>query len=248
MKITSTAILLFITSFIWAQQKVYFTKDFKELPSPTNATYYTVYEPNGKETIRTTFYINDSIYSKDYFSNYKKREIDGTSERWYPNGKKESLAIYVKGKQEGLQTRYYESGKIKRVENYKNGEFVDGKCFDENETEIAFFPYYIKPEFPGGEKAFYDFIASDFKKPNNSIGQVIIGFSVELDGTLNHFEVIKSVNKEIDLAVIKTLARSPKWLPGKIDGKAIVMKYKIPITVEAFEGKQSKNVRTKMED
>lgn len=77
---------------------------------------------------------------------------------------------------------------------------------------------------------------------------MIIGFSVELDGTLNHFEVIKSVNKEIDLAVIKTLARSPKWIPGKIDGKAIVMKYKIPITVESFEGKQSKNVRTKMED
>lgn len=132
MKIITTAILLFITSFMWAQQKVYFNEDFKELPSQTNATYYTVYEPNGKGTIRTTYYINDSIYSKDYFSNYKKREIDGTSERWYANGKKEYLAIYVKGKQEGPQTRYYESGKIKRVENYKNGEFVDGKCFDEN--------------------------------------------------------------------------------------------------------------------
>ena len=231
----------------YAQKKIYFTEVFKELPTQSNATYYSIYEPKGKGTLRTTFYINDSIYSKDYFSNYKKREIDGTSERWYPNGKKESLAIYLKGKQEGSQTRYYESGKIKRIENYKNGEFVDGKCFDENETEIAFYPYHIKAEFPGGEKAFYDFIASDFKKPNNSFGQVIIGFSVELDGTLNHFEVIKSVNKEIDLAVIKTLVRSPKWLPGKIDGKTIVTKHKLPITLHAFEGKQKKIGRTKME-
>lgn len=244
-------LLLFVllsSATFYAQKKVYFTEDFKELPFAENAIYYTIYEPNGKGTVRTTFYINDNIYSKDYFSNYKKREIDGTSERWYPNGKREALAIYVKGKQEGPQTRYYESGKIKRVENYKNGDFVDGKCYDENETEIAFFPYYIKAEFTGGEKAFYDFIASDFKKPNNSVGQVIIGFSVELDGTLNHFEVIKSVNKEIDLAVIKTLVRSPKWLPGKIDGKASVTKHKLPITLQSFEGKQSKIVRTKMED
>lgn len=238
MKITASAILLFITTFIWAQQKVYFTKDFKELPSQSNATYYNIYEPNGKGTIRTTFYINDSIYSKDYFSNYKKRQIDGTSERWHPNGKRESLAIYVKGKQEGPQTRYYESGKIKRIENYKNGEFVDGKCFDENETEIAFFPYYVKPEFPGGNKAFYDFISSNFRAPNNSMGEVIIGFSVELDGTLNHFEVIKSVNKQIDLAVIKTLVKCPKWIPGKIDGKAVVIKYKIPINIQDLNNNQ----------
>ncbi|WP_158728015.1 MULTISPECIES: hypothetical protein [unclassified Flavobacterium] len=69
-----------------------------------------------------------------------------------------------------------------------------------------------------------------------------------MDGSLNHFEVIKSINKEIDLAVIKTLVRSPKWLAGKIDGKAIVTKHKLPITLQLFEEKQSKIVRTKMED
>lgn len=231
MKITTTAILLFITSFIWAQQKVYFTKEFKELPSQTNATYYTIYEPNGKGTIRTTFYINDSIYSKDYFSNYKKREIDGTSERWYPNGKKESLAIFVKGKQEGPQTRYYESGKVKRIENFLNGSFVDGKCFDENETEIAFFPYYIKPEFPGGKEAFFSYLDQNFKSVNNRLGEVILEFSVELDGSLNHFEVIKSVKKEIDLAVIKTLVKGPKWIPGKVDGKVTAIKHKLSISI-----------------
>ncbi|MBG6187535.1 energy transducer TonB [Flavobacterium sp. CAN_S2] len=230
-------VLLSCTIF-YAQKKVYFTEDFKELPSSDNAIYYTIYEPNGKGTIRTTFYINDSIYSKDYFSNYKKRQIDGASERWHPNGKRESFAIYVKGKQEGIQTRYFENGQVKRTENFKNGEFVDGKCFDENGAEIAFFPYYIKPEFPGGNKAFYDFISSNFKAPNNSIGEVIIGFSVELDGTLNHFEVIKSVNKQIDLAVIKTLVKCPKWIPGKIDGKAVVIKYKIPINIQDLNNNQ----------
>jgi hypothetical protein len=52
-----------------------------------------------------------------------------------------------------------------------------------------------------------------------------------LDGTLNHFEVIKSVNKQIDLAVIKTLVKGPKWIPGKIDGKASAIKHKVSINI-----------------
>jgi protein TonB len=43
-------------------------------------------------------------------------------------------------------TLYYENSQIKRIENYKNDEFIDGKCFDENGTEITF-SYYIKPNF-----------------------------------------------------------------------------------------------------
>lgn len=215
----------------YAEKKVYFTADFKELPSEYNATYYSIYEPEGKGTVRTTFFINDSIYSKDYFSNYKRREMNGTSERWYPSGKKESLAIYIKGKQEGIQTRYYENGTIKRNENFKNGKFVDGKCFNEDGAEIEFFPYYVKPEFPGGIKVFYDYVAKNFKSPNNGKGEIRIEFYVELDGTLNHFKVLKSINKEIDLSAIRLLVNSPKWIPGKIDGKDARMKLGIPINI-----------------
>ena len=66
----------------------------------------------------------------------KKRILNGTSEKRYKNGAKELLAIYVTGKQEGIQTRYFENGQVKRIENFKNRKFVDGKCFDENRTEI----------------------------------------------------------------------------------------------------------------
>ena len=226
-------LLLFVLSSasFYAEKKVYFTADFKELPSEYNATYYSIYEPEGKGTVRTTFFINDSIYSKDYFSNYKRREMNGTSERWYPSGKKESLAIYIKGKQEGIQTRYYENGTIKRNENFKNGKFVDGKCFNEDGAEIEFFPYYVKPEFPGGIKVFYDYVAKNFKSPNNGKGEIRIEFYVELDGTLNHFKVLKSINKEIDLSAIRLLVNSPKWIPGKIDGKDARMKLGIPINI-----------------
>ena len=68
-------------------------------------------------------------------------------------------------------------------------------------------------------KWYYNYITCNFKTPNNSKGEIIFGFFVEINGTLNDFEIIKSINKEIDLAVIRLLVKSPKWTPGKIDGK-----------------------------
>lgn len=223
---------LFSSLQFFAQEKVYFTEDFKELPSADNAIYYSIYEESQEGTLRSTYYLDNTVYSKDHFSNYKRRILNGTSEKWYRNGAKEMLAIYSKGKQEGIQTRYFENSQIKRTENYKNGEFVDGKCFDENGAEIEFFPYYVKPEFPGGMKAFYDYVAKNFKSPNSSRGEIRIGFYVELDGTLNHFEVLKSINKEMDLSAIRLLVNSPKWIPGKIDGKEARVKFGLPITVQ----------------
>jgi hypothetical protein len=223
--------VLFCSIHFYAQKRIYFTEDFKELPSVENATYYSIYEDNVEGTQRTTYYIDNTIYKRDQFSNYKKRILNGTSESWYKNGAKQTLSIYIKGKQEGIQTRYFENGQVKRTENFKNGKFVDGKCFDENGTEIDFFPYYVKPEFPGGMKAFYDYVANNFKSPNSGRGEIKIGFYVELDGTLNHFEVVKSINKEMDLSAIRLLVNSPRWIPGKIDGKEARVKFGIPINV-----------------
>jgi len=132
-------VVLFWSLQFFAQKKVYFTEDFKELPSADNAIYYSIYEDKPEGTLRTTYYLDSAVYSKDEFSNYKRRILNGTSERWYKNGAREILAIYVKGKQEGVQTRYFENGQIKRTENFKKGKFVDGKCFDEHGAKIVFF-------------------------------------------------------------------------------------------------------------
>ena len=224
-------VLLSSISF-YAQKKVYFTEYFKELPSADNAVYYTIYEESPEGTLRITYYLDNSLFSKDYYSNYKRRILNGTSERWYKNGAKEMLAIYSKGKQEGIQTRYFENGQIKRTENYKNGEFVDGKCFDENGTEIKFFPYYVNPEFPGGIKAFYKYIVQNFKSPNNARGKIKVTFVVELDGKLTDFEIIEGINYDMNVEAVRVLFDSPKWIPGKIDGKDARVKFGLPITIQ----------------
>ncbi|TDE03526.1 energy transducer TonB [Flavobacterium hiemivividum] len=224
--------LFLISSTFYSQEKVYFTEDFKELPTAEKAVYYSTYEELEKGTQRTTYFIDGTKRNSDFFSNYRKRVKEGSSIEWHKNGNKARDLFYIKNKIEGVSNSYYENGQIKRTEHFKNGLFVSGKCFDENGSEIAYFPYQKDPEFPGGIKLFYVYVAKNFKAPNSGQGQIVIGFSVELDGTLNHFEVIKSINKEMDLAAIKVLVNGPKWTPGQIDGKDAVVKLKIPITIK----------------
>lgn len=223
--------VLFCSVQFFAQEKVYFTEDFKELPSADNAIYYTIYEDSQEGTLRTTYYLDNTLFSKDHFSNYKKRILNGTSEKWYKNGAKEMLAIYIKGKQEGIQTRYFENGQVKRTENYNNGEFVGGKCFDENGTEIAFFPYYVKPEFPGGINEFYKYVGKNFKSPNSAKGKIKVGFVVEIDGSLKDFIILEGLNYHMNVEALRVLFNSPLWIPGKVDGRDARVKFSIPITI-----------------
>jgi hypothetical protein len=223
-------VLLFSVTF-YSQKKVYYTEDFKELPTAEGATYYSTYEDDKEGTTRITYFIDGTIRNSDQFSNFKKRILNGTSENWYKTGAKESTSFFIKGKQEGMLTRYYHNSQIKRTENYKNDEFIDGKCFDENGTEIAFFPYYIKPEFPGGIKEFYKYVGKNFKSPNSAKGQIKVAFVVQIDGTLKDFKIIEGLNYDMNVEALRVLFNSPLWIPGKVDGKAARVKFSIPLTI-----------------
>jgi protein TonB len=223
-------VLLFSVTF-YSQKKVYYTEDFKELSTAEGAAYYSTYENDKEGTTRSTYFIDGTKRNYDQFSNFKKRILNGKSESWYKNGNKEKELFYIKGKMNGISTLYYENSQIKRIENYKNDEFIDGKCFDENGTEIAFFSYYIKPEFPGGIKEFYKYVGENFKSPNSAKGQIKVAFVVQIDGTLKDFKIIEGLNSDMNVEALRVLFNSPLWIPGKVDGKAARVKFSIPLTI-----------------
>ncbi|WP_367753986.1 energy transducer TonB [Flavobacterium sp. WC2430] len=224
--------VLFMSLASYGQKKVYYTEDFKEQASAKDATYYSTFQESKDGTQRTTYYLDATIRNSDQFSNLRKHILNGESVNWYKNGNKESILLYTKGKQEGIQTRYYENGQIKRTENYKNDEFIDGKCFDQNGLEIAFFPYYVKPEFPGGMQEFYRYIGKNFKSKNNAKGLIKVDFVVEIDGSLRDFKIKEGLNYDMNLEALRVLFNSPLWIPGKVEGKDSRVKYSIPITIK----------------
>ena len=54
MKTFFTSLILLISFHVFAQKKIYFTEDFKELPNAEKAKYYSIYEKKDKETIQNS--------------------------------------------------------------------------------------------------------------------------------------------------------------------------------------------------
>jgi antitoxin component YwqK of YwqJK toxin-antitoxin module len=225
-------LFVLLSSFhFFAQEKIYYTEDFRELPNKNGATYYSTYEKIKDGIQRKTYFLDGLIRNSDQFSNLKRKIRNGTSETWYNSGSKKTVALYIKDKLEGIQTGYYENGSVKRIENFENNKFIDGKCFDENGTEITFFEYYVKPKFPGGINEFYKYVAKNFKSPNSAKGKIKIAFVVETDGSLKDFKITEGLNYDMNVEALRILFNSPLWIPGKLDGEDAPVTFSLPITI-----------------
>ena len=92
----------------------------------------------------------------------------------------------------------------------------------------------VKPEFPGGVLEFYKFIGANFKVPAElkSGGKVFLTFTVEKDGSLSEFEIVKDLGFGTADEIIRVLKLSPKWIPGKENNEIVRVKYSLPVQIE----------------
>ncbi|MFN0255946.1 energy transducer TonB [Pedobacter ureilyticus] len=90
------------------------------------------------------------------------------------------------------------------------------------------------PTFPGGMNAFYKFLGDNMKYPeqakkDKTQGTVFVSFVVEKDGSINDIKIDRSLSTATDQEAKRVLALSPKWIAGTLEGKAIRVKYNMPI-------------------
>jgi TonB family protein len=90
------------------------------------------------------------------------------------------------------------------------------------------------PEFPGGMAEAMKFLAKNIKYPVAAQqakieGRVIVQFVIEKDGSVSDVKVMRGVNSELDAEAIRVVSMMPKWIPGKQRGKAVAVKYTMPI-------------------
>ena len=101
-------------------------------------------------------------------------------------------------------------------------------------TETVYDKSEIMPRFPGGEKAMMEFVASNLKYPPQAIeerieGAVLAEFVVNANGKTVRPRILRSLSPECDREVIRVINRMPAWTPGQQDGKAVNVKFTIPI-------------------
>lgn len=91
------------------------------------------------------------------------------------------------------------------------------------------------PSFPGGDAELLKYIATNIKYPkesqdNGEQGRVICSFIVGRDGSVNNPEVLWGVTPLLNEEAVRVINTMPRWNPGMQRGKAVAVKYTVPIT------------------
>ena len=90
------------------------------------------------------------------------------------------------------------------------------------------------PEFPGGMGECMKFLSKNIKYPtisqeNGVQGRVIVQFVVNRDGSIVDPVVVRGVDPYLDKEALRVISSMPKWKPGKQRGKAVRVKYTVPV-------------------
>ncbi|MHA4895908.1 energy transducer TonB [Pedobacter sp. PWIIR3] len=91
------------------------------------------------------------------------------------------------------------------------------------------------PEFEGGMKAWYKYVSKNLRYPEMAVdqakgGKVFVSFVVERDGSISNVQVIRGVGFGMDEEATRVIKKSPRWNPGKQNGKPVRVRFNMPIT------------------
>ena len=120
-------------------------------------------------------------------------------------------------------------GEVIEIQNIENVVVEE----PEKEEEI-FQVVEAMPEFPGGTQELMKWLQKNIKYPaisqeNGIQGRVIVQFVVNKDGSIVDPEVIRSVDPYLDKEALRVVNAMPKWKPGEQRGKAVRVKFTLPI-------------------
>lgn len=153
------------------------------------------------------------FYTKDYFDKNLKNS-------WKKHGGKEIIGT-INCKDKWDKTNNFE----KLVEEKETVKVVEN---------INLITEKTLPEYQGGMQEFYKFFGENYKIPSDfkGNGRLYIQFIVETDGSLSEFQVLRDLGFGTGEEAVRVLKITPKWIPGKEDGKEVRMKFALPIALQ----------------
>ena len=108
---------------------------------------------------------------------------------------------------------------------------VPEEVVDEN---VEFVVVEEMPVFRNGNADLMRYLSENIKYPTVSAeqgvqGRVVVQFVVGVHGEILNPVVVKSVDPYLDKEAIRVISSMPKWKPGKQRGKAVRVKYTVPV-------------------
>jgi len=165
-----------------------------------------------------------NLYTNDYF-NKNLKDL-------YKKFSGDTVKITV-GKYNNFGLKKKESGKKTKAELVQIGDSMYIKK-SASKSDI-YTAVEVKPDFPGGMKEFFKFVASNFIVPETfkGSGKIIAQFIVEKDGSLSEIKILKELGSGTGEEALRILKQSPKWKPGIQNGEPVRVLYSLPISITA---------------
>ena len=191
--------------------------------------------------VERVYYLSGKLKSELYY--YKKLDEktnkntnvrNGQYQLWNENGKLKIECAYKEGKKDGLFATYWETGNIKRKDIYLNGDLTSGKCFDDKGLEVKYYPYEVITIYEGGVDALMRFLSLNIRYPISAQeagiqGKVIVSFLIKKDGTVDKFNIARSLDAATDAESIRVLSLIKNWKLTIIDGEIVDFPVTLPV-------------------
>ena len=90
----------------------------------------------------------------------------------------------------------------------------------------------IMPVFPGGTPALMAYIKENLRWPDSDStvsGRVIVTFIIDKEGYVKDAKVVRSLAPEFDAEALRIVRGMPRWVPGRMFGKALDIRYALPV-------------------
>ena len=179
----------------------------------------------------TEYYKSGRIKSR---MSFKKGFLNGKEKSWTAEGILIKEVEYKDGEKNGSFITYYDNGRPTRKDIYKDDKLVRGRCFTREGNDTSYFEYFVMPYFKGGLEGFKKYVLDKIIYPetaieNNEEGQVNVKFTVDKAGNIKSPVIVKEDKEYFNNEALRVVNTSPRWTPGKKDGKLIDVSITIPI-------------------
>lgn len=97
----------------------------------------------------------------------------------------------------------------------------------------------VMAEFPGGQSALHEYLLTELMNFCEELdvketGEVLVAFSVGMDGSISGVRVVRSASEELDAAAVRVISKMPRWIPAKKNGRVVRADLTIPINFKVI--------------
>lgn len=112
---------------------------------------------------------------------------------------------------------------------------IEENSVSSDEDPVPFQLVEEKPLFNGGSANLFsswvnwNLVYPEAAKEKGVQGRVTLQFTIDTDGSMTDVTVLESVSPELDAEAVRVVSSSPKWTPGKQNGKSVKVILTFPV-------------------